>query len=241
MYIGPFRSREFADKAQRLLARLFNLRTCNGNLTPDPAISPCLVGQVGACSAPCTSRISLEAYREHVTAFVQFLNGENSQLQQSLIEKRDVFAEELRFESAARLQQDIQLLDQIQLVHQRFHWIVTRAHAFLLLPSHESGAAQGYLILNGRLISSGLVRTREDLESFTAVCHERFAVDQDRPLRPEEIDSSVILAAWLRDPDRSQGVVFPIDSPSALMDRLEEIEFALEDIQRVEPFSSSSF
>ncbi|MGE4095717.1 MAG: exonuclease domain-containing protein, partial [Candidatus Binatia bacterium] len=237
MYIGPFRSREFADKAQRLLARLFSLRTCNGNLAPDPEVTPCLIGQVDACSAPCASRISAEAYRDYVTEFIQFLNGENSQLRQSLIEKRDTLAEELRFESAARLQQDIQLLDQIQLVHQRLHWIVTRAHAFLLLPSREPGAAQVYLVLNGRLIGSGLVRTLEDLASFAALCRERFAVDQDRPLRPEEIDSSVILAAWLRDPDRSQGTVFSIDNPFALADRLEEIVVSLGDLQRLEPAS----
>ena len=72
------------------------------------------------------------------------------QLRESLVEKRDNLAAELRFEGAARIQQDLQLLDQIQRVHQRFHWIVTRAHAFLLLPSREPGAAQAYLVLNGR-------------------------------------------------------------------------------------------
>ena len=58
VYIGPFRSRDFAEKAQRLLARLFNLRTCHGNLVPAPEVTPCLIGQVGSCSAPCATRIS---------------------------------------------------------------------------------------------------------------------------------------------------------------------------------------
>lgn len=240
MYIGPFRSREFADKAQRLLARLFSLRTCQGNLAPDPAVTPCLIGQVGACSAPCAARIVPDAYMAHVTAFLQFLNGEDTQLRASLVEKRDLFAADLRFESAARIQQDLQLLDQIQLIHQRFHWIVTRAHAFVLLPSREPGAAQVYLVLNGRLIGSGLVRTHEDLLSYATLCSERFAVDQEKPLRPEEIDASVILAAWLRDPDRLYGTVFPIDSPSTLNDRLDEVAVALTDTLRVEPFSPSS-
>lgn len=240
MYIGPFRSREFADKAQRLLARLFSLRTCQGNLTPDPVVTPCLIGQVGACSAPCAARITPGAYMANVTAFLQFLNGEDPQLRTSLIEKREHFAEELLFESAARIQQDIQLLDQIQLVHQRFHWIVTRAHAFVLLPSREPGAAQVYLVLNGRLISSGLVRTQDELLSYATLCAERFTVDQEKPLRPEEIDASVILAAWLRDPDRSYGTVFPIDSPSSLTNRLDEVAIALADTLRVEPVASSS-
>jgi DNA polymerase-3 subunit epsilon len=235
IYIGPFRSRDFAEKAQRLLARLFGLRTCQGNLSPDIAFSPCLSGQIGACTAPCAVRVSQEGYGTQVTAFLRFLDGEETTLRDSLVEKRDRLAAELRFEGAARIQQDIQLLDQILHVHSKLHWIVTRAHAFLLLPSREPGAAQAYLVLNGRLIAGGLVRTHEDLSRFAILARERFTTDRDIPLRPEEIDSSVILAAWLRDPDRSQGAVFPVDSPSALEEHLEEIEIALRDMQRVEP------
>jgi DNA polymerase-3 subunit epsilon len=235
LYVGPFRSRDFAEKAQRLLARLFGLRTCQGNLAPAPTFTPCLSGQIGACTAPCAIRVSREDYSAQVAAFLRFLNGEDTTLHDSLVEKRDRLAAELRFESAARIQQDIQLLKQILHVHSRLHWIVTRAHAFLLLPSREPGAAQAYLVLNGRLIAGGSVQTHEDLLRFTALTRERFTVDRDIPLRPEEIDSSVILAAWLRDPQRSQGVVFPIDSPSTLDDRLDEIESALRDLLRVEP------
>lgn len=234
LYVGPFRSREFAEKAQRLLARHFGLRTCLGNLSPDPIFSPCLSGQIGACTAPCAARVSREDYGAQVGAFLGFLNGEDTTLRDGLVEKRDRLAAELRFEGAARTQQDIQLLEQILHVHSRLHWIVTRAHAFLLLPSREPGAAQAYLVLNGRLIAGGLVRTREDFTYFATLTHERFALDRDRPLRPEEIDSSVILAAWLRDPQRSQGAVFPIDNPSAFADRLDEIATALRDLQRVE-------
>jgi DNA polymerase-3 subunit epsilon len=236
VYIGPFRSRDFAEKAHRLLARLFSLRTCQGNLAPGPEVTPCILGQVSACSAPCAGRISQEDYGTQVSAFLQFLNGENSRLRESLVEKRDSLAAELRFEGAARIQQDLRLLDHIQTVHQRFHWIVTRAHAFVLLPSREPNAAQVYLVLNGRLVASGLVRTREELLPYANLCSERFVLDRERPLRSEEIDASVIIAAWLRDPDRTQGAVFPIDSPASLDNQLNGIESVLRDLQSIEKF-----
>jgi DNA polymerase-3 subunit epsilon len=233
LYIGPFRSRDVAERGQRLLARLFGLRLCQDRLSPDPAFSPCLSGQIGACTAPCAARVSREEYAAQVAAFVQFFNGEDTTLYDTLVERRDRFAAELRFESAARTQQDIQLLEQILQVHHRLHWIVTRAHAFVLLPSREPSAAQAYLVLNGRLIAGGPVHTRADVARFAVLTRERFALDRDTPLRPEEIDASVILAAWLRDPARSQGTVFPIDRPSTLDDRLDEIETVLRDLQRV--------
>jgi DNA polymerase III subunit epsilon len=232
-YIGPFRSREFAEKAQRLLARLFGLRTCPDNLSPAPTFTPCLTGQIGACTSPCAARVSPEDYNAQVRSFLRFLNGEDASLRDDLVEKRERLAAELRFESAARLQKDIQLLDQILLVHSKLHWIVTRANAFLLLPSREAGAAQAYLILNGRLIAGSQVRTREDILPFATLTRERFARDRDRPLRPKGIDSSVILAAWLRDPERSQGAVFRIEVPTECEDRMEEIGSALRDLQRV--------
>jgi DNA polymerase-3 subunit epsilon len=233
-YIGPFRSRVFAENAQRLLARLFGLRICLENLSPAPTVTPCLTGQIGACTSPCAAKVSREDYNNQVATFLRFLNGEETSFRDELVEKRDRSAAELRFESAARLQKDIQLLDQILHVHSKLQWIVTRANAFLLLPSREAGAAQAYLVLNGRLIVGGQVRTRDDILPFATLARERFDRDRDRPLRPEEIDSSVILAAWLRDPDRSQGAVFPIETPMDCNNCIEEMERALRDLQRVE-------
>ncbi|HVM95902.1 MAG TPA: exonuclease domain-containing protein, partial [Candidatus Acidoferrales bacterium] len=54
-YMGPFRSRDEAERMLGLLTRLFRLRTCAGKLNPDPALTPCMQGQVGACSEPCAA------------------------------------------------------------------------------------------------------------------------------------------------------------------------------------------
>jgi hypothetical protein len=54
---------------------------------------------------------------------------------------------------------------------------------------------------------------------------------RDIPLRPEEIDASTILSAWLRDPHPSRGAVFPVDKPSTLEDHRDEIVAALHELQ----------
>ncbi len=235
MYVGPFRNRDFAERAQRLLAWLFGLRTCQGNLSPAPQISPCVSGQIGACTAPCAAQVSRMSYAEQVQQFLAFFDGEATTFRGGLVEKRDRLAADLQYEGAARLKQDIELLDHIQHLHQRFHWIVTRANAFLLLPSHQAGAALAYLVLNGRLIDNRTVSQPCDLEHFAALAQEQFERDRDVPLRPQEIDASVIVAAWLRDPGHSQSAVFSIRDASTLRAHLDEIELALRDLQCVEP------
>ena len=233
MYVGPFRNRDFAERAQRLLARLFGLRTCQGNLSPTPEASPCVSGQIGACTAPCAARVSRETYQEQVQRFRAALNGEAPLFRDALIAKRDRLAVDLQYESAARLQQDIDLLDHILHLHQRFHWIVTRSNALLLLPSRQARAAQAYLVLNGRLIENRTVSSLSDLEYLAALAHKRFDQDRDVPLRPHEIDASVILSAWLRNPDQAQSAVFPITAPATLHHQRDELEAALSDLQRV--------
>jgi excinuclease UvrABC nuclease subunit len=179
--------------------------------------------------------VSRVSYAEQVQRLLAFLNGEATTFREELVEKRDCFTADLQYEGAARLQQDIELFDHILHVHQRFHWIVTRANAFLLLPSRQAGAAQAYLVLNGRLIDNRTVSEPYDLEHFTALAQEQFERDRDVPLHPQEIDASVILAAWLRDPGHSQSAVFSIKDASTLRTQLDEIEIALQDLQRVEP------
>ena len=238
LYVGPFRNRDTAEKARRLLARLFRLRTCTGNLSPDPSFSPCVSGQIDTCSAPCNQHVTKEAYQEQVKTFRQFLDGQETTLRDSLIVKRDQLAAGLRFEAAARLHKEIELLDYILHIHRQFHWIITRAHAFVLLPSREPSAAQAYLVLNGRLVKGDIIQTADDIDTFAILAQEHFNRDREVPLRPEEIDASVILAAWLRDPERSQGAIFPLDSPDALAKRSDEILIAVQDLQGREPSSA---
>ncbi len=233
LYVGPFRNRDSAERAQHLLARLFGLRTCRGNLSPTPDAAPCVHGQIGACTAPCAARVSRAAYQEQVRRFSAALNGETSLFRETLIAKRDRFASDLQYESAARLQQDIELLDHILRLHQRFQWMVTRANAFLLLPSRQANAAQAYLVLNGRLVANRTVSTSADLAHFTALAEKHFHTDRDVPLRPHEIDASVILSAWLHGPSQAQSAVFPITAPSTLHGQRDELEVALSDLQRI--------
>src|SRR5207249_2390514 len=71
-YLGPFASLAAAERALAVLGRVFKLRTCAGRLHPAPEATPCLSGQVGACTAPCAARVDEVAYRAQVDACLAF-------------------------------------------------------------------------------------------------------------------------------------------------------------------------
>lgn len=229
-YIGPFRSLQAAERAQAVLGRVFGLRTCPGRLAPSPAVSPCISGQVGACSAPCAARIDQTAYREQVDGFLSFVAGTAADPLERLVERRDRLAGELRFEAAARAQRDLEILEDVARRRRTLSWIVTRQNFVVLLPSDARDAAHFYAVLGGRLAVESHITAIADLRAAVALVRERFARYQDAPLAREEVDGSTILAAWLRDRSANHGLLLPLDGPDAIVDRLDELVVTVRDL-----------
>jgi DNA polymerase III subunit epsilon len=233
-YLGPFASSDGAERAQAVLARAFGIRTCPGRLSPSVHVSPCLLGQVGTCPAPCAARIDEPAYRRRVDAFLDFIDGRDDGAVTRLIARRDSAAEELRFEAAARAQRDLLVLEDLRRRRQRLQWILARQNFVVLLPTADRDGAQLYAALGGRLAVELQVRAAADLAAAVHVVRERFARCQDAPLERGEVAASTIMAAWLRDRDR-EGLILPLDGPDALAQRLDELTVTLHDIRQRGP------
>jgi excinuclease ABC subunit C len=68
---------------------------------------PCLLGYIDKCSAPCVGRVSAEEHRRIVTDFCDFLSGRTDRFARDLERQMNAAAEELDFERAARLRDDL--------------------------------------------------------------------------------------------------------------------------------------
>jgi DNA polymerase-3 subunit epsilon len=229
-YVGPFRSAEAAERAQAVLGRLFGLRTCPGRLAPSPDATPCLSGQVGACSAPCAARIDAASYGERVAALLAFVDGDDDAPLTTVAARRDRLAEELRFEAAARTQRDLELLEDVRRRRRTLSWVVARQNFVVLLPTVDRDAALVYVVLGGRLAMDARVTATADLTAVVRFVRERFEAHQGRPLRREEVDGTTILAAWLRDRGAHDGILLPLDGPDAIVERLDELAVTVRDM-----------
>jgi hypothetical protein len=234
LYLGPFASGEVADAAQAALARVFGLRTCAGRLAPSPAVSPCLLGQVGACPAPCAARIDAAAYHRRVEAFLDFVEGRDESAATQLAARRDQAAEALRFEAAGRAQRDLLVLQDLRRRRERLQWVLARQNFVVLLPTADRDGAQLYAAIGGRLALELEVRASADLAAAVHVVRERFARFQDAPLERGDVAASTILAAWLRD-RAQEGLILPLDGPDALAERLDELVVTLHDFRQRGP------
>jgi DNA polymerase-3 subunit epsilon len=230
-YVGPFRSLDAAERTQAVLGRLFGLRTCPGRLAPSPDVTPCLSGQVGACSAPCAARVDADAYGRQVDELLGFLDGGDERALATLADRRDRLAAELRFEAAARAQRDIELLEEVRRRRRTLSWVVTRQNFVVLLPTLSRDAALFYAVLGGRLAVEARLTATSDLAAVVALVRERWAHYQDLPLRREDVDGTTILAAWLRDRRAQDGILLPLDGPDAIIERLDELTVTVHDLR----------
>ncbi|MFJ9349510.1 excinuclease ABC subunit UvrC [Streptomyces sp. NPDC101237] len=108
-YFGPYGHAWAIRDTVDLLLRVFPVRTCSAGVFKNAARTgrPCLLGYIGKCSAPCVGRISPEDHRDLAEDFCDFMAGRTGTYLRRLERQMTEAAEEMEYERAARLRDDI--------------------------------------------------------------------------------------------------------------------------------------
>jgi excinuclease ABC subunit C len=112
---GPFANVSGLRGALQVLQKVFKFRTCTLDIHGDDErwrwFRPCLLASIQQCSAPCNLRISKAEYRKDIRRLQSFLEGHKKSLLKEIQQDMEEAAGELRFEEAARLRDEIRLLE----------------------------------------------------------------------------------------------------------------------------------
>ena len=111
---GPYTDGFTRQDLQRLVVRVFKLRVCRK--LPKRA---CLNFHIGVCTAPCIGNVTLEQYATQVEKARSFMSGKYEKTTQMLITQMQVASQEMKFESALELRNQIasiRLLTERQIV-----------------------------------------------------------------------------------------------------------------------------
>lgn len=108
-YFGPYSHAWAIRETLDLLLRVFPARTCSAGVFKrhNQIGRPCLLGYIDKCSAPCVGRVSAAEHRQIVEDFCDFLSGRTDRLVRQLEARMQEAAEDLDFETAARLRDDV--------------------------------------------------------------------------------------------------------------------------------------
>ena len=108
-YFGPYAHAWAIRETLDLLLRVFPARTCSGGVFKRHGQigRPCLLGYIDKCSAPCVGNVSADRHREIVEDFSEFLSGRTDAMIRRLEREMADASENLEFERAARLRDDL--------------------------------------------------------------------------------------------------------------------------------------
>jgi len=112
-YFGPYPSAGATRSTLYLMQKLFRVRQCTDSYFSNRT-RPCLQYQIGRCTAPCVGYVSEADYARDVEHARLFLEGRETQVIESLVERMETASQNQEFEAAARCRDRIQAIRKVR-------------------------------------------------------------------------------------------------------------------------------
>jgi len=148
---GPFQSRAAAERYAEEALKLFLLRRCTFELTPDPSYPGCVYSEMKMCLAPCYKGCTDERYGEEAAAVERFLATRGESKLVTLRTQRDEASAGLEFEAAAALHAQVARVESVKALTPELVRPLSQLRAVILQASANPGEVAVFLFENGRL------------------------------------------------------------------------------------------
>ncbi len=204
-YFGPFTSSSAVRQTLDMLRKVFPYLTCDREITGQDRRA-CLYYDIKLCSGPCIGAVSREEYRETIAGLVRFLEGKTEQVVSDLEANMRAAADELDFERAATLRDQLQAVAHI--VEKQKIVSAAQADQDVLAFAREDSdtCVQVFFIRGGKLLGREyfILDGAEDedeqaiMTSFIKQFYEEAAYVPPEVLLPAQIEEAFIIEQWLK-------------------------------------------
>lgn len=151
-YIGRIPSAASARQTYELIKKLFPLRSCSRVITGKD-IRPCLKYHIRRCYGPCIGAISKEEYRDIVKQAITFLEGKENYVLRELKRKMNVASENMEFEKAAQIRDQIQAINDVIESHKIPFNIKGEQDIVALARDYDLACLRMFSVKDGKLIN----------------------------------------------------------------------------------------
>ena len=114
-YFGPFMGGVSASETLAIINTAFMTRSCQIKIEEGKKRKECLNYHIKKCLSPCSGRCSEREYMERVNGAIDFLSGNDDEVERILKEKMIKFSELEEFEVALSYRDRLKMLEKIKL------------------------------------------------------------------------------------------------------------------------------
>ena len=218
---GELEKPSVVSSAVLFLNEQLGLRQCSGALKPGQSACPLL--EMKKCLGPCVNAVSSADYGAAVAQGVRTLRGEDRELLDRAIQRRDDLGEQLRFEEAAELRDRIRDVEQVIGVQQRLAAFADRNVVLVTADRREPDRVRLMLVRAGRLAEDVSLPVRATPSHLRHLLRRVYGGTSNPQVSRAELDDLLILDAWLkRHHDDVREVAIPIANPESAMQALRD-------------------
>jgi excinuclease ABC subunit C len=203
-YYGPFYPATAMRETLRLTRQLFPLRTCSIDI--DGRLErPCIQYAIHRCNAPCTGWETREGYARTVHDVRQFLEGKDDDLARTLTADMERAAEEMKFERAAVLRDQIQSLNKVRERQKIISTEEVDQDVVGVVRQGNEACVELFFVRRGRLVGQEAFffdkvagwSDGDILSAFIKQFYAKSVIPAPEVLLSEEIPETELMTEWL--------------------------------------------
>jgi excinuclease ABC subunit C len=203
-YFGPYTSVWAVHQTLDVLRRIFPYLTCDREITGQDERA-CLYYDIKLCSAPCIGVIDQIKYRQMIDDLCHFLEGRTESVVARLNVEMEAAAEQLRFERAAVLRDQIKAIENVVERQKVVSSDYIDSDVLALARSDGEACVQVFFIRGGKLIGRDyflLEGTAEEpdaevMAEFIKQFYDQAPTVPPQVLLPNDVEEAQIIRQWL--------------------------------------------
>lgn len=167
MYFGPYTSKFRIDIILDLISKLFQLRTCNYNLSEENVsqgkFRVCLEYHINNCKGPCIGLEPEEEYNDKIAQVKNILKGNFTAVKQHIRQQMEQLANNMEYEKAQLYKVRLDALQQYQIKSTVVSSRITDADIFSLATDEHFAYINFLRIVKGAIINDHTLQLKKNL------------------------------------------------------------------------------
>lgn len=213
-YFGPYTQAWAIRETLDNLLKVFPVRSCSKTVFEAAKKNdrPCLLAEIGKCSAPCVNRIDKPAHKAIAKSLGDFMNRGDTSYLKSMHDKMRLASESQQYEYAAQLRDDIGALEKVLEKSTVVLQDQTDADLFGLARDQLNAAVSFFIVRGGRIRGNkGFVMDLADEMEDSEIVEQLLKdVYEEKPnIEPNSVPKEILVPAlptnqkgleeWLRE------------------------------------------